>query len=44
MNLDQTQEIVQRVCTVEGRTLTADMVKAWHGLLQDLEPTVAGRA
>lgn len=44
MNLDQTQEIVQRVCTVEGRTLTADMVKAWHGLLQDLEVTVAGRA
>jgi hypothetical protein len=44
MNLDQTQEIVQRVCTVEGRTLTADMVKAWHGLLQDLEATVAGRA
>lgn len=44
MNLDQTQEIVQRVCTVEGRTLTADMVKAWHGLLQDMDPIVAGRA
>jgi hypothetical protein len=44
MNLDQTKELVQRVCTVEGRMLSVELVKAWHGLLQDLDPVVAGRA
>jgi hypothetical protein len=44
MNLEQTREIVQRVCTVEGRDVTPDMVTAWHGLIGDLEVTVAGRA
>lgn len=44
MNLQQTTDICARVCTVEGRTFSADMAEAWHELLKGLDWEVAQRA
>lgn len=44
MKIDETKEIVQRVCTVEGRVFTMEITRAWHDLLQDLDWEVANRA
>ena len=44
MNLQQTTDICRRVCTVEGRTFTAELAKSWHDLLLGLDWEVAERA
>ncbi len=44
MNRNQTKEITQRVCSVEGRTWTTEMSVAWHSLLEHLDFEVAYRA
>jgi len=44
MNKEQTVDICKRVFTVEGRTDTAEIDKAWHDLLQGLDVEVANKA
>jgi len=44
MNLSETNSLCERVCTVEGRTYTAELGLAWHELLNGLDWEVANRA
>lgn len=44
MRIEDTKQIVQRVCTVEGRTLSKELIGAWFDLLGSLDYEVANRA
>jgi hypothetical protein len=44
MRIEDTKEIVQRVCTVEGRTVSKELVGAWHDLIGGMDYEVANRA
>jgi len=44
MNIDETKEICQRVCQVEGKVWTPEINKVWHGLLEHLSYAVANKA
>ena len=44
MNLQQSSEICERVCRVEGRTFSADLARGWHDLLSGVDYEVALRA
>jgi hypothetical protein len=44
MRIEDTREIVERVCTVEGRTFSKELLKAWHDLIGGLDGEVANRA
>jgi len=44
MNIDETKQVCQRVCQVEGRVWTPEINRVWHGLLEHLSYTVADKA
>lgn len=44
MNIDETKEVCQRVCQVEGRVWTPETNRVWHGLLEHLSFEVANKA
>jgi hypothetical protein len=44
MRIEETREIVQRVCVVESRPFAKDTVGAWHDLIGNMDFEVANRA
>lgn len=44
MNIDETKQICQRVCQVEGRVWTPEINRVWHDLLEHLHFEVANKA